>query len=233
MNADAPYEALAAEYYDERHKTSRNFDAITAEATASWRDRLPAGLVLEVGCGRGRVGEFFGLPSTRVVQLDNSPAMLALPDREPALVRVQHDAETLPFPDAAFGCVIALLSDPFLGLNFLAEAYRVLESGGVLCGTTPSYEWGSTLRETLGIDIMSTRFKLHGGGGVEVPSFLYPAPQLRGMIERVGFGDPIELRAHALPKAVVDVSDDIVRPANHLGQEAWELDVLYTFWATA
>jgi SAM-dependent methyltransferase len=82
--------------------TSRNFDAATAVATAEWRDRLPAGLVLEPGCGRGRVGEFLGLDPTRVVQMDNSLPMFALAGREPAMLRVLHDAEALPFPDEEF-----------------------------------------------------------------------------------------------------------------------------------
>ena len=181
-----PYDALAGEYYDRSHKTSRNFDHTTREVVDAWRDRVPEGLVLEVGCGRGRSGEFLGVEPERVVQLDNSRAMLDLVDRERAAVRIVHDAESLPFPDGEFGAVTAFLCDAFLGLNFLCEARRVLRPGGVLCGTTPSFEWGSSLREHLSLDLMTTRFLLRGGAEVRVPSLLYPAAQLREMLIHAG-----------------------------------------------
>jgi SAM-dependent methyltransferase len=228
----AAYDALASEYYDSAHVTSRNFDAATAVATADWRDRLPAGLLLEPGCGRGRAHEFLGVDPTHVVQMDNSPSMLGLADREPAMLRVLHDAEALPFPDGEFSSVAAFLCDGFLGLNFLAEANRVLKPGGILCGTTPSYEWGVALRELLNLDPMSTRFLLKAGGKALVPSFLYPETQLEAMLNRAGFTGT-EIRAYTLPADTRVVSNDIVLSAEHLGMEPMELPILYSFWAVA
>ncbi len=46
-------------------------------------------------------GEFLEIDPSRVVQLDSSAEMLALPDREPSVLRVLHDAETLPFRQAS------------------------------------------------------------------------------------------------------------------------------------
>jgi hypothetical protein len=40
------------------------------------------GKVLELGAGRGRVGEYLGIGPNRVVQLDSSEVMFDLPDRE-------------------------------------------------------------------------------------------------------------------------------------------------------
>jgi SAM-dependent methyltransferase len=227
------YDALAAEYYDQSHVTSRNFDATTKVAATDWRKRLPDDLVLEPGAGRGRVGEFLGAPPERVVQLDSSAEMLALSDREPALLHVLHDAEELPFPDAEFRCVAAFLCDGFLGLNFLGEAKRVLKPGGVLFGTTPSYEWGSALRELLDIDIMTTRFVLKAGGSTTVPSFLYPRAQLEDMLARVGFVADVDLREHSLPTDTADVSDDITQVAERLAVDVAELPILYSFRAVA
>ena len=233
MDCAAPYDAIAGEYYDSAHVSSRNFDATTAAVTAEWRDRLPEGLVLEPGCGRGRVGEFLGVDPERVVQMDSSLPMLRLPDREPARLRVLHDAEELPFPDGEFSSVVAFLCDGFLGLNFLTEAHRVLRPGGVLCGTTPSYEWGTKLRELLEIDIMSTRFILKGGGLALVPSFLYRETQLREMLNRAGFNGRSEIRAHAVPTDSSPISEDITRPAEHLGFAPTQLPILCSFWAVA
>lgn len=233
VNHAGAYDVLAAEYYDAGHITSRNFDATTKVAATDWRDGLPEGLVLEPGAGRGRVGEFLGAPPDRVVQLDSSANMLALPDREAALLRVLHDAEELPFPDAEFGCVAAFLCDGFLGLNFLHEAKRVLKPGGVLYGTTPSYEWGSKLRELLGIDTMNTRFVLTSGRQILAPSFLYRQAQLREMLIRAGFAGDVELREHPLPSGTADVSRDIAIPAENLGVGVDELPILCSFRTVA
>jgi SAM-dependent methyltransferase len=135
-----PYEVLASEYYDNSHTTSRNFDAATQEALRTLRLTMPDGVTLDVGCGRGRCSEFLHIAPDRVVQLDNSAAMLKLVPREPAILKVMHDAEELPFPDGEFAAVVAFLCDPYLGLNFLSEARRVLRADWLLLGTTPSYE---------------------------------------------------------------------------------------------
>jgi SAM-dependent methyltransferase len=158
--------------------------------------------------------------------------MLRLEKREASRLRVLHDAEELPFPDDEFAVVAALLCDGFLGLGFLSEARRVLATGGVLCGTTPSYEWGATLREDIEIDLMSTRFELRGGGQIVVPSYLYRQVQLRGMLERVGFHE-VEIHAHTVPADVLEVSDDVTRPAEQSGVAPHELPILYSFWAIA
>jgi hypothetical protein len=74
--ASNAYADLAQEYYDPFHKTCRNFDAATKSALARKTFALPdAGLILEVGCGRGRCQEFLGVDKNRVVQLDSSREM--------------------------------------------------------------------------------------------------------------------------------------------------------------
>src|SRR4029453_6683308 len=109
-----PYDALASEYYDTSHKTSRNFDAATQEALRSLKLTLPDGLILDVGCGRGRCCEFLHVSPDRIVQLDNSIEMLKVVPREPAMLKVVHDAEELPFPYGEFATVAAFLCDPYL-----------------------------------------------------------------------------------------------------------------------
>lgn len=159
----APYDQIAGEYYDAFHKTCRNFDQTTSRAIESVRPLAPhSGLILDVGAGKGRCIELLGVDQNRIIQLDNSSVMLGLYPREPSLLRIQHDAEQLPFLDREFSCVTAFLCYPYLGLNFLSEAHRVLRPGGLFLSTTPAYEWGTALRRGIAIDYSETRFKTLG-----------------------------------------------------------------------
>lgn len=222
-----PYDALANEYYDSTHKTCRNFDATTLAALTSLRPELPAGKVLEVGAGRGRAKEFLNIEPERVIQLDNSVEMLRFEPREDSFLRVLSDAENLPFPDDEFDLVLGFLCDPFLGLNFLSEARRVLKAGGLLIATTPSETWGKALRGDLGVDEMETRFVLRDGSTLKVPSALYPVAQLRSMLEAAGFGrESIAISSHCLPDHAEPVSGDVIAPAEHLGVSPHNLVLL-------
>lgn len=95
---------------------------------------LPAGRVLDLGCG---VGHSFELLAPRVsVGVDLDPAVLAGQERE----TVAADMRALPFADASFASVLAVQSlehvpDPE---RVLAEAARVLEPGGVAVFVTPN-----------------------------------------------------------------------------------------------
>ena len=80
--------------------------------------------------------------------------------------------------------------DPFMGLDFLAEAHRMLTAGGLLLLTVPTIEWGAPLRNRLGIDVMTTRFKLLGTEKtVVLPSLLHPRDRLEEMLRMTGFLD--------------------------------------------
>jgi len=90
--------------------------------------------VLDVGCGEGELARH--LPDCDWVGVDSSPTMLELAP-EPA---ARADATSLPFADAAFGSVALLyvlyhLDKPAMAL---AEARRVLRTGGLLAVAVPS-----------------------------------------------------------------------------------------------
>jgi SAM-dependent methyltransferase len=90
--------------------------------------------VLDVGCGEGELARH--LPEGAWVGLDSSAEMLARAPR-PAL---HAEATALPFPDTSFGSVALLyvlyhLQEP---ARALAEARRVLRSGGLVAVAAPS-----------------------------------------------------------------------------------------------
>jgi SAM-dependent methyltransferase len=208
----ASYDLLAEEYYDPRHRTCRNFDCATAAAIAASPPEIPAGLVLEVGCGRGRCGEFLGLPPNRVVQLDSSARMLSLQPREECLLKVHASATEVPLHSQQFSAVVGFLVDPFMGLNFLREAYRLLRPGGKLFLTTPAYAWGVALRGQENPRASEARFVSRQYETVCVPSVLYPDGRLRTMLDHSGFGAPSILHS-PLPANAGPISADIERAA--------------------
>ena len=116
------------------------------------------GLILEVGCGRGRCNEFLSISADRIVQLDSSCKMLALKDRESCLLQVYADATSVPLFDEQFTAVVGFLIDPFIGLGFFTEALRLLVPNGLLLATTPAAEWGLSLRGNKEPEVSSARF---------------------------------------------------------------------------
>jgi SAM-dependent methyltransferase len=95
---------------------------------------LPAGRVLDAGCGVGHSYELLGPRVT--IGLDSDPGVLAGQNRE---TRV-GDMRALPFEEASFSGVLAVqaiehVPDPD---RVLAEARRVLKPGGVAVFVTPN-----------------------------------------------------------------------------------------------
>ncbi len=140
----------AAGYYDESR-------GLGPEAEEQVADRVeaaagPAGRLLEIGVGTGRIALPLHRRGRRVVGVDLSLPMLeryrakaaAAGLAPPAVLRA--DATRLPFPDACFGAVLevhVLHLVPDWG-RALAEVRRVLAPGGVLLhGGGGRYERGS------------------------------------------------------------------------------------------
>ncbi|GAG14779.1 unnamed protein product, partial [marine sediment metagenome] len=214
----SPYDLIADEYYDDFHKTGRNFDEASLVVLQNIKDMLPNdGPVLDVGSGKGRCNEYLDIQSDRIVQLDNSKRMLELEPREECVLRIHNSAEDLPFLNSEFTVATAFLCDAFLGLNFLSETFRVLKDGGFFIATNPSFIWASTLRKKIGIELQSTRFKTKKGTILKAPSVVVSKEQFLEMLVVSGFNkDCIEITEHCLPRSSQTISQDIQIPADEL-----------------
>jgi ubiquinone/menaquinone biosynthesis C-methylase UbiE len=124
------YEARAAEYDATTHELATRDPALAQDLAALeqlLRD-LPAGPVLDVGCGTGWLTRFLRGP---VVALDASESMLARARRRvPDAELVHATVPPLPFPDASFERLVTShfynhLETAELREVFLGEARRV------------------------------------------------------------------------------------------------------------
>ena len=96
----------------------------------------PSGRTLDVGCGEGRLARDLTVLGHDVVGVDVSPTLLAAARAAaPAMELHLADAADLPFPDEAFGLVVAFMSlqdVDDLG-KAVREVTRVLAPGGRVC----------------------------------------------------------------------------------------------------
>jgi SAM-dependent methyltransferase len=96
----------------------------------------PRGRTLDLGCGEGRLSRDLKAVGHDVVAVDGAPTMVAAArEADPELEVQLADAASLPFADATFGCVVALMSlqdiDDLGGA--IGEVARVLTPRGVFC----------------------------------------------------------------------------------------------------
>lgn len=128
-----------AEVYDQ----TVAFFAHFGEGLAAYAGGTEARRVLDLACGRGAVGAAYARTGGTgfVVGVDASAGMLSamMATSTDQVASVQADAVRLPFADDVFDlvlCGFALHIMPAAEVA-LAEAYRVLRSGGVLAFSQP------------------------------------------------------------------------------------------------
>jgi len=220
------YDEIADEYYLERHITCRNFDLATANSIYSYKQNLPEnGLVLELGSGKGRIGEYLGIDQKRVIELDLSRKMLRLSPREESEERIQSDALNLPFKSKSFSMVAAFLYDPYNIHTLYHEISRVLSNDGVFIGTLPQFEWGKALRKIRGYEFQTVKFIMNTGDCVILNSFLMDDCSIIDELNSAKM-KVLMLADLCLPENVHKISPDIVSPANSLGLDPNALSVI-------
>jgi len=183
------WDALSAEYYIERHKTSRNFDRIIDNYLPKMVSNLiPGGLYLDVGAGKGRLQELYKNRDFEIIVGDFSIPMMKLNSNQlDKQYRIQMDAFNLPFRSGIFDGVFSLLGDSYALREAFEEVYRVLNSKGLFALTLPTKVWRENLISALGNREDETIFELRDGTEVKVPSFLYDLQDLERVLIDSGF----------------------------------------------
>lgn len=130
------YDAMAEDYavWIAGELAHKPFDRAALEVFATL---LPAGPVLDVGCGTGRITAFLAALGVPVSGLDLSPGMVEVARREhPALTFGQGSMTSLAAPDGSLAGVVAWYSTIHVPDEDLpgvfAEFRRVLAPGGLL-----------------------------------------------------------------------------------------------------
>lgn len=193
----AAYSALAPEYGNSEHATTRSLEAASNRALSSIATKLfhrsPA-RVLELGCGHGA--------SSAQIMRSISPIELTVSDPVPEMlsrassnlesfsgrtVFEQSDATEALFQSGDTELVIAALADPYLDQDLLDHAFTVLRPRTRMFLSVPSRDWA--LRERtgrLGVPIDKTRFRLRDGSFVECRSNALSPRKLGAIVTDAG-----------------------------------------------
>ena len=191
----AGWERVAGDYH-------RYFAALTTRFIDPLLDAggVQAGSrVLDVAAGPGYVAAAAVRRGGEVVGIDFAEAAVAVARKQyPAITFQTGSAEKLPFPDAIFDAVVmnfGLLhvAQPELAL---AEAYRVLRSGGRVAFTV----WGDP-NTCLGFKIILNAIAAHGAMDVPLPEgppfFRFSDPnESKRVLTEAGFRGPTVEEIH-------------------------------------
>lgn len=97
--------------------------------------------VLELGCGKGLLGEQIQKHSrAQVYGVDISPSGIRIANRRGVLAKAADLNKRLPFPDSFFDVVMSdqLLEHVYKTDHLLDEIYRILKPGGTVITVTPN-----------------------------------------------------------------------------------------------
>ena len=147
--------------------------------------------ILEVGCGPGYLLNFLGklFPQWKITGLDFDQRLLdEAATRARNSMLIHGNAERLPFCKSQFDALISLhnIEHLYRPERFIAEAYRVLEPGGVLLLATPN-------PHGIGAKLMGQKW----GGYREDHVSLKPPNEWRFLLKQEGF-TPLQERTTLL-----------------------------------
>lgn len=211
------YELVAPEYYDSKlHPTCANFRTGSLHLLGQWFEHLDVkeGSVCEVGAGKSGVLELLKepYPGADVLVTDASPSMLQY-SRElssPSVKICIASAFDIPLPSCSASLLVSSLGDSYNTEEFWREATRVVNSGGWVIYTTPTYEWASSFRSK--DKSASAEFMVGSQKHLSIPSWIYPKIEQIALIEAPGL-QVVETRTFDLSQLDVrDVSPKLFRP---------------------
>jgi SAM-dependent methyltransferase len=168
------------------YTTYEGVDAVdlVVHAVAEVRPRL----VLEVGGGGGELGaRLVRELGIELVEVDQSERMVELMRGRGLDARV-GDAQSVPFGDGSFDCVVAawMLYHVADVAKTLAELARVLRDGGRLVATTPGGDHMRELWDLVGVEFGDERrpFSAENGAALLAPAFaVVEERHARGTVE--------------------------------------------------
>lgn len=196
MSNTAPsYDIVAGEYYDPvAHPTCYNFNRLSRVYLERWipepwlnRD------VLEIGAGNSSVAAILharGYLLNGLHITDASAKMLAYSEcwETYGATLAISDGCSIDREDATVALLVASLGDPYNVPEFWVEVCRVIEPGGAVLFTVPSFQWAARFRTDRGSAqrIDEAEFELLNGHCVNVPSFILPLEKQVTMMESTG-----------------------------------------------
>lgn len=198
----AAYDAIASEYDQPWHRTTRELERLSASAlrSAPLEETLsrPNPLVVELGCGTGAFsaelsermsGGRLLLSDPAGCMLRRATSRLAATDAGISNVALQASAARVLSQLASPPALIAAgLADPFLSQSLLRTALRVADRETRVLVTVPTRRWAAVeRRERLGIPIDQTRFRTITGGAVYSRSLALDANDLAELFASSGF----------------------------------------------
>ena len=190
--------------------------APVAEQMAAGTALPPQARVLDIACGTGVVARTVAdrlQGQGQITGLDLNPAMLRVARRRSDAAGleidwVQGDAQTLPFPDAAFDLVFCQQGIQFFPdrAGAVAEMHRVLAPGGEVAVAC----WRGLARNPFFAHLAQAVQQRVGSGALAMPFSLDDPLELAGLLQQAGFQDvsvePIAFTAiYAQPERFVDM----------------------------
>ena len=161
-----------------------------SRAVLSAADVSPGQRILDVACGTGIVTR--QLPDLvgeggAVVGLDAAPGMIAAArDIEPRVEWVLGSAESLPFEDARFDCVVSQFGLMFFEPPALGEMWRVLRPGGQLVVAVWNALDDNPVYATL-VELLRTELGDDAANALALPFSLGDASPIATRLEDLGF----------------------------------------------
>lgn len=147
--ADESYHDGEAGHYDSYSQTPRI--AVAEKWILSWISQtVPDGVIVDLGCGTGRVAHALADVNRQVIAIDRSQQMLAqasaaLPADTTALLRC--DARMMPLADGSVDAVVCsgVLHHIPEWSDAIKEISRILRPGGTLVVREPNAEYAQAL----------------------------------------------------------------------------------------
>lgn len=191
------YEAVAAEYYDvEAHPTCSNFREGSIRLVTDLLEvaNIAGGRWCDAGSGRSVLVEVLANHRPRWVPrilllVDSSATMLGHTRTRgnPLEQFLVADVHSLPIDEASLDFVVASLGDPYNDEAYWSELARVVQLGGQVIFTTPSFGWATKYRRAEGSSPDAARFVLRTGEVVDLPSFILALETQVTMMRAAGF----------------------------------------------